>query len=879
MNRILPSIIGMLLFSPVAMAQTPPDPETLYERIHQSVQKETDTEKAELAAQRFAAGAYYHHIVQTLIKTSDTDPGTMEDFLVEEKDVDNAIKNDIVALCGDKNHLILACTQVREILERLVERTTWTRRLGRVLQTVASGYEGAMYGYPGSPVNIAVRLPSIAGIWRAGGDPFSNPFMETFLRAVALPDKTSTENAVSSLISTMKNTLIREKDNKKDDTEFVAAIWRYRNGVRYVEREEGPCSSAPVFPADPERLYQERRFCDVENELKTIHANIMASAVIDPPKLTHEQVIFPSIVDKKKNILVWIRDNDIGLQWYIPVEPVQTALMHPDYMDCLDGADTRFCADTYDSFLVRGGNYPEPLDASGSRVREPEEGKGLCSHPFARNGYLCRNVQSEACGLIYEDTEKISDDGITDLVLTGCEPERFRDDVLRGVSGTDVCSVGGWKATVAENTVQDTPDWQDDMRPNKCATCAIDIMCADSCNGQEDFALTFPARHEGVIRICVPRPVIEPSGSLEYLVAHEIVHAQQFCRMSELNAMEIGGFFEKDANDDGTMDENERKAAAASCCATERKAYFIQCKMLAMDGILDIAGVSIDQCASAYANGSCASYKKTGVPPEEQYPCTDDGINPKDVSKKINDVLKVEKDKIGLPNNCNALISNPTARIKALYDSIPLSCAPGCQTRYENTIGNNLCYTGQCVEEGNEFQRPNPGRTALASMDQAFPLDSCAAVDPEIAGVVDLPALTGPKLPPYRPGELFLKLDAELCHINGLPSRTPPIICGFEAARRTALPLLSQIESVDSLFGQTGENAYAYFGLQEAANSIGAMTVADMFGIYLRPAARQFADMVDLARQTLSAIGKTPFPQTMCPRIIEDFNLCAPLKR
>lgn len=884
-------LIGILLFTRPAYAQEQEEePDTLYKRIRAAVERETDLSKTELATQRFAAGAYYHHPIESSTKT-ETGQESYGTFVVNEKEVADAVKKDVMSLCGNDHHRMEACGRAQGTLEVLVERAAWVRGLGRRLQAVASGYEGAMYGYPGSPIDIAIRLSSIGAIWRAGNDPFIQPIVESFLRAAPLPDRDFTENEVKELIGKMEDKLVRKKDGpngekKKDDTEFVAAVWRYRNGVKYVQNREGTCNPQ-ALAQNPERTYQERRYCDpdtvdVEAELLAILAPVQSwvQNSLEPKKQTHEQIIFPSIVDKKKNITVWIRDDDIGLQWYIATEPVQPALFIPPFIDCIEGGTaTKDCSEMFENAIIRGGNYPEPVpqDGSGSRVPEPKNGEGLCSHPFARRGYLCRSVESENCGLIAEDSKKIDDDDIKDIVLAGCEPERFRNEVSRRLSGSDVCGIGGWRSTVDENTVKDTPEWQDDMKPNKCSPCAIDVKCDTACDGETDMAFTKLARNKGVVRICMPAS-FDATGNLEYLLAHEMVHAQQICQMSELQSYERFGIFEKDSNGDGQMDAEEAKKAAAACCATERESYFAQCKMMAMDGILDLAGIGIDQCASVYANFSCAQYVPPNATGNDVYPCSTDGINPVDMRKKLDKVVLDNKDRLKLPSKCADLINAPTARIKAIYDSLPLTCAAGCQSRYANTIGNNLCYTAQCVEQTYEFQRPIPGRTTLTTTDQSFPWDSCELPDPQIAAVADPPAFTGPKLPPYRPAELLQALDMALCQLNGLPARTPPVICGFDGNRRISLPLQRGIESVTSLTMQPAEYAAAHFGLEEAAGSIGAMRVSDMFALYLTPAARQFGDILNVAKSTLATIGSTKFPSTMCPRQA-DRNVCNLLKQ
>ena len=875
MRRLL-LIIGLLAVARPAFAESG---ETLYTRIRAAVSDEVNTQTSELAVERFAAGAYYDHVVETSVKDDSGGPDTTEDFPVLGKDVDLALQKAKLELCGEKHNMPGPCFEVQTILEALVKRATWVRSLGRKLQTIASGYEAAMYGYPGGMIDISLRLASIPTLWRAGNDPFVTPIVPSYIRALALPNKDTTEQKIKDVISSMKSDLIRTKGTKKDDTDFIAAVWRYRNGVKYVKYREGDCS-AGTPPTKPDRTNDERRFCQIEDKLIEIHDQIMAAVTIDPPKQSQEQVLFPSVIDKKLNVMVWIRDDDIGLEFVVATTPMQVSLFKPSYSDCVDGDDNPEDCDPEHS-LILGGNYPASLDGSGSRVQEPKENEGLCSHPFSRRGYLCRPIESEACDLSAEDKEKVksaassSSSSSKGISLTECAPERFIDDVARRVSGSDVCGIGGWRGTIDENVVKDDHTLQLDMKPNSCAACAIDVHCEDECDGQTGYALTKITKANGVIRICMPRK-FDDTGNVEYLLAHEIVHAEQACQQSDLQSVERIGQL-SDADGDGELNEAERKQAAAACCALEREAYFAQCQMMAQDGILDLIGFTIDQCGSDFANSSCKGLGevKDG---KKLNACTNDGVNFDTFFDMLQDALKKKKATLTAPKTCDAFVDNPTARVKAMYDSVPMTCSPGCQSKFANTIGNNLCYTGQCVEQTHEFARPIPGRTPLTENDQAFPFDSCELPDPKIAAVAAPPALTGPKLPVYNPAQLLTELDTELCQMNGLPARTPPVICGFDPSRRIILPLMTGVESVDSLHQQPAEFAVANFGLQEAGASLGAMRVNDMYDQYLRPAARQFADLLDMARTTLATLGKTPFPAAMCPRTVDGNDLCKDMK-
>ena len=134
-----------------------------------------------------------------------------------------------------------------------------------------------------------------------------------------------------------------------------------------------------------------------------------------------------------------MRYDDVGLQLYIPLEPMQAALYHPDYGDCLDSdLSAKDCFDTFSDFIMRGGTYPNKqgedqkddqpslgIDGSGQSsssssanstniesqndhavVPEPKEGEGICSHPLGKRVYRGRRIEYEAGDLnIKQQTE------------------------------------------------------------------------------------------------------------------------------------------------------------------------------------------------------------------------------------------------------------------------------------------------------------------------------------------------------------------------------------------------------------------------------------------------------------------------------------------
>lgn len=894
--------IGLLFITPSAYAQLggssdEEEPETLYMRVKDLVEKESGGDNTELAIQRFSVGVFHDEEIKTNIE-----PVGIVPFLIpKEEYADWSLQQNYTDMCGDPSlrNDYGTCLLAQENIREMIDRNAWHRKLGRELQTIASGYEIGIDGYPGKHIDVISRMGSITHLWRAANDPFVQPILEELTRARPWPEglEDAIEETADGVVERLKQMIITwtpeggdEEDEKQDDTAMVAAVHRYRHGVQYVIDREGECEDAPDTPDNPANVWLERRWCELEDDLLALLDIIQ----MDDVELGNdEHIIYPSIVDEDENIYVWIRSDDVGLQWYIPLEPVQAALYPPEYGDCLDGGSPAECYLAFETELVRGGNYPAKLSGAnarislgiefdtdvftvvaegdftlpngdpddGSVVTEPEEGDGICSHPFSKRGYLCRSIESENCNLSAEQEEALADSGTGGIVLTGCQPESFIDDIARKASGPNICSVGGWREEVEENNVEDTPEKQPDMVPSECSQCAIDVVCApEGCDGDTFKGFTAREKRNGVIEICVPEEAAVPGFSY-YILMHELIHAQQMCGQSDLQTYEYAGSLEED---------DEEKAAA--CCALEREAYFGMCKLMAAEGLLEQAKIPIDQCANALANFSCDEDLS-----DDENVCTNDGIDPADVFAKILESVGDLSGELGVPATCSEALEDP--RAKAIYNSMPMSCSPGCQAKYANTIGNNLCYAGQCLEETHEYARAHPGRMGLTAIDEDFPWDACEQPEPDIGNFAVPPALTGPTFPLYNPALVMQELDRALCQINGLPAKTPPIVCAFDPIKRLDLPPLTLGQSVEDLILQPEQYDTTGLGIQFAAQGIGARISGEMFANYLRPRARQFTDLLNMTYHLFNGVGDIAFPGTMCPRYTDDSFSCSTLQR
>ena len=867
-------LIATALWTPWVHAEEEEEPRTLYMRIKKQVELEMHAEEAELAVQRLAVGLYHDSELETIADGGDLGDYNVPLRIPDEAWADMSIRSEFRKMCGSdpalKNYYAV-CLQAQDQIRRIIERNAWIRRLGRGLQLIASGYESGIDGYPGRPIDVIPRFSSITHLWRASNDPFVHPLVEVLTKAEPYPDgvEDQIEEKANEVIGILEG-YIRTWEEKKDTTEKDAAIWRYRHGVHYVIKQEGPCEDAPEFPEDPAKIWLERRWCELEDKLKEIR-DLLGSR---PDEGNEEHIIFPSIIRKPENIFIWMRKDDVGLQWYIPIEPLQAALYHPDYGDCLAGDSPANCYDVYFEFLVRGGEYPKKIppeegtpeeDDLGALVPEPKEKEGICSHPFSKRGYLCRQVEYEACDITNKQREKLKEfeegnqteeqeENNKGIILTQCQPERFKDDVARKLSGPDICGIGGWRDEVKENLVEDTPDQQLDMVVNKCAACAIDVVCnsQEPCFRDEDqFAATRIIKRNGVVEICMPSGLNDPTGYY-YLLAHEMVHAMQVCNGSDLEAIErLGGGYPPEIG-------------IPACCSFEREAYFAQCKLYAIDGVLDKVGITIDQCASALANGSCKHWDDD--PDDDDYVCTNDNIDPKTIGDAIaaTRAEMLADGTLEVPSTCEAAMQHP--RIKAIYNSIPLACEPGCESLYDNTIGNNLCYTGQCIEQMHERGKPIPGRISYNLLDQDNFKDGSIRSDPKIGQFEAPPAITSPKFPLYQPEFLVQELDHALCQINGLPARTPPVICAYDELKRLGLSPEEYTQSANDLVLQPKQYEATGLGIQYSAAGIGSRLTSDMFTQYLKAASRQYTDLLNMTYHIFKQTEEVSFPSRMCER-------------
>lgn len=745
-----------------------------------------------------------------------------ETFPVEEEHVDMSLQKKYATICAamaEKIGSVWAseCQGFAEQMNSLAKKEAWIRSLGRELQLIASSYEPNMDGHTGRSNAISIKLPKATLLWESGVDRMTNPIVQSRIKEIEFPEEAENQiGKIEGILAGMIKTDNSVDVQKEDYSELVAALFRYRNGYQEVQREEKDEAQLMTEDEKPEQfqyicnenaenLYEGtdlqllmKRWCNLEKELHTIWTNLPKEEFADLGP--NDTAVFPIKeldIPNVQDVVLWVRRDDVGIFWRMPLEPVLPLL-----------------TDGYTPIL--SGKYPEP-------PIPPKTKRGICSHPFAQRGYLCRKQLVEHCPM---QGEEISEDE-NKITLTGCITNTF--PIMETQSGPDICSRGGWRTPIdLEEFKKDTPEKDDELSTGLCSNCVADLYCSDLSGGQ-----THAKTADGVIPIAIQKdPVMDP----RYIIIHELIHAQQICNMPPNTQLNPNVTKEK-------------------CCETEYLPYLISCKAAAEDGLLETGNISIEECAMMFANESCGKweYACTGEPKDEkQY---------KQRKEILGDMLVNE----GAPT-CEEAITNIDGRALSIKESLKMSCRPGCEAKYDNTIGNNLCYIGQCLEESLEEHRLVPGRIPYTVQDEAFPWDACMNEDPQLGTFVSVPPLTRTFLPKYRGQEFLQELDTLLCQINGLPRLSPPILCAFQSSKRLSLPLQTYFNTALSLEEQDKKQVDHTANLQESVGNIATRIGTTLYKEYLEKGLREFSELIKSASVLGKQMGESTFPTVACPR-------------
>lgn len=794
-------------------------PSTLYERIRQGTEQElfADTVEQEIID-------YVRAVLATLEET------------ISDADVTAAVQQNDAELCGKRREgtsgrTRMGCDELGQRIRNLVASEERIRSLGRSLQLAATSYELPTSHIPGRGVRFAADIRGIVNIWSPEmADTGSAVHSASGSTAGRTRTKAVDEATMRPLLEALGNALrVQPKEQQ------TAAVWRYQYGVRLVLGERDPDFPPPFEDSESgpgtERQHLFTHWFAVEDALIDIWEAVKGDPVA-PPLQPGETVLYSFPEDLLKetlpdNVLVWLRTDDpagphilgdSGLGWIVPLEPVLPSL--------LDDAGTP----------IPGGTYPpEPMDGP-----DPVDGRGLCSDPESARGYLCRPftpASGEACP---EDRAYPIDPAKIHLVT--CLDDSKNRTTL---SGPDVC--------------RDT-DIREDVTFDPQRECRISFRCGNDCGAELGGGVDAVAKSKdstGNIEICVDQTMSGPG--LTELVFHELVHAYQFCTMPP-------GY---DYNS-GKTDEQK----AALCCEMEGGGYAAQCNMAAENGAFDgnpvFPGTDIplnaETCAETLANLACgpSGYQRTASK------CYESRIYPPGftaaIFAKITGNPKVDNDPV---ITCNTLSSRDTMdpRIRDLVDAIEGRrdvCAPGQREVFRNSIGNNMCYIGQCVEETLELYRTTGGQTPSTVGDETAPFHDAKTGAP-LGNAVINPPLNPGQLASYRPQLVVQELESKICQLQGLPPLTPSILCTYNPARNIVVPVIDYTRQAQSFLQGGQSEADSTSQTLSLALGLGSRLGTAMYAEELRLASRSLADVLTAAVSLFKEMGAIQFPTEMCP--------------
>lgn len=817
--KLLPPTIGLLLLALPAATAAATNGATygLYERMLSITEQEETLENLEDETVTYLTRLMDQEGIIPEGKT----PADMRPIVLA------ATEQGVDDFCARYRAVLNGCPDAYRTIRDWATDLLDTQNLATDLLAIASGYETGVSGGMGELFSLAERFLGIRHIWTSRDDLLAATDVTTPVRAAKRP-----EAADDGMFDLLSQTL---------QAAGSGAVWRYRYGITPLLRQ-GPCADgggvSELFDVTM------RRWCALESVLVQLRDTIPADPLEYSPALQRgEVVIFPArTLITPPHVVVWMLAHDVGgtlerevgLGWDLGLWPALPHVLPPkDSPSCDRGTlSDAYCAVVERYGILPGGLYADPPE-------EPEPREGTCNLPFGRDGYLCRPLRHDRCG-----AELPRRDART-IVLTECKPARALEPVGLTQSGPDTCRSGWWRVPSEDLlSVTRSPQNPDFLLPQEgCAPCRIQFTCADSCPGGAAGA-TSPKNDRNVVQICLARGGMR--SETHATVVHELVHAQQECGLKS-HAV-IG-------------------ATREQCCATEAEAHTASCRILAEEGVLDMAGVSMEECTGAGANVSCARHGAQA--------CSGVGSAAHD---RIRAALRLrEENGEGTAPSCDALAANwidgfkgLDTRILSMIEGVNGACTPGCRTAYDNTIGGNLCYLGQCIEQSVEENRIIPGRMAAQVQDESFPWDSCAAEDQRLGRLTRLPALSPPVPPPYNPRLLVESLDLALCQINGLPALTPPVLCSYDDRRRITTPAETYAATLQSTEQQLADMEESSQALQRMTQSIATRIGTDLLTQYLHWAGAALADTVRAGNWfTLSAQDVT-FPSFSCPRKVTD---------
>lgn len=710
---------------------------------------------------------------------------------------------------------VAECDRALRNIQLLSEEEQNLRVFGRQLLRMSAAQELPLTEFPGRPFHLATDLSGIINIWRAGTGSVQN----TVTGAMLLRTRPLTDDEVDRIREAWEDVAgaARGRAGSGQNEEYTnGLIWYFQYGARLRAGARSPEYPPPINdgrsgPGTERQYLFHRDYDTTAGVFLTALWNRLPKGpgAFDPPLSKNEvaYVLFPDELTNMlpENIVVWARIDggtyEPGVGESYPLGDVGYAWKYPVEPLLPSLLSTEYEPGVGDGTKpILGGRYP-PEPANPRSSNDD----GSPAGPDAKEPIDGRGLCSMA----------VAQRGYLCRPLTVTSEERCPP--TDGQSGENVITLvscrleGPPKLTVAGADVCQDIEWRNDIQ-----------SASEQC--------TVPA-----------------GMNSEY----ELVKIQQRCIMKVDNP--YAGKSEKEQD--------------ALCCRLEGEAHLVACKPLAVDGVLrtgednvplviDGIPVTTKVCMEIHRLKSCRETLGRDVrcPVTSELLTADDAI-------KITDPDNPE-------NGANRPIDpdrplRVAARIRAITRHFPV-CTPGTESTYKNTIGNNACYIGQCVEETLELHRLTAGRSPAVVGDGAFPHDDPSTGD-ALAKMLRSVPTSSPPLPSYRPQMVMRTLEDALCQLQGLPAATPPHLCAFAPSRRLELPFSDGATTARSIIYNADEQRDATALTEQIASALGSRIGTDMQGQYLRIGTKTLSEVVALANTLLQEANTVTFPTDMCP--------------
>lgn len=751
------------------------------------------------------------------------------------------------------------CPIVQQTVQRLVGTEMQPRHLGLHLNILAQSYEQALLGSD-TLQSFPARAQGILRIWQPGFPSVGSGAFRERLRSMTVPESGDMEQKFKDLVGKLSALPGPSGSGGSDNSSLIGAGWRYRfGGVHFLKGDRTQYFDPPLEDTDAvgtERQYMFARWTEVEDKLLAIEDALPPDSDIDPPLGTGEILIyqFPKKYQATlpEHLRVWAYrefhtvdkqiDGDIGLTFDHALEPVLPAL-------CED--EDEITTGRTDCEPIKGGFYPPPPS------EEPDP--ALCTHPYMRQGYMCRPLDDDQATQCIEKVDPKPDE----ITLTRCTAT---GSVRGTLTGPDACLDTTW--------FKEKP-----FDPEK--QCKVEIVCDDS--SPFSGGVTELKQADGTIKI---KMKVQPDGPASYIILHEITHARQACGHEPGYAIYSPSPIEGGDSDQVRLEKNR------GCCQMEGEAYRLQAEAMEADGIFREGDqfngipinretfwqVTLDFSCRQRGYGSCPNtFTYDPAPAESQK-------NPPawmmQFIQYVVNTLAPPRRPNWMPMSCTETMTPPKFDSLGPEDQLrkdpridgflrELSevgrevCAPKSETEYVNSIGNNACFFDRCLERSFEAHNTVGGRQALTTYDQAYPQGPLAKEQQNFATLLALPSFQPFTLADYRPAFLVKIFDQVFC--DGLAPQGLPVLCiqrhprSANAIGRTADTLVQTRAEENDARAQEIQLS------QELATAVGLRMGNRLYAKYLGFRSAQLATIVQAATRYLTAFTKVEFPQEMCP--------------